>query len=192
MCRLSPRIAKQNRPTTRSIWRSLNILLTHPVSSANITPLTDSECGVPHAVNSYGGPCALRRGSVQNGDSACLTGSRAAAHTSRSVDSRRRLVLNRLPQSSRFGHCYIPSERLRRVGVHKRMHKRKWHTGALYHDETECSLAHSSGVLPVVSKTLCDTCNGRNTTITASLADTSALHRYARIDQLRLEAKPQN
>ncbi|KQR84543.1 hypothetical protein ASG35_28875 [Burkholderia sp. Leaf177] len=46
-------------PDEPMIWRSLNILLTGPVSSANITPLTDSQCGVPHASNSEGVECTL-------------------------------------------------------------------------------------------------------------------------------------
>jgi hypothetical protein len=94
-------------------WQSLNLRLSTPVSSANITPFTDRHRGLSHASDASDDCRALRRRNsptlgISGRQGFCRTLS-AAPHTRRSVDSRRRLVLNRLLRCSRFGHCYIPS-----------------------------------------------------------------------------------
>jgi len=94
-------------------WQSLNLRLSTPVSSANITPFTDRHCGLSHASDASGDCRALRCGNHPPpgipGRQGFYRASSAAPHTRRPVDSRRRLVLNRLLRCSRFGHCYIPS-----------------------------------------------------------------------------------
>jgi len=43
-------------------WQSLNLRLSTPVSSANITPFTDRHCGLSHASDASGDCRALRCG----------------------------------------------------------------------------------------------------------------------------------
>jgi hypothetical protein len=94
-------------------WQSLNLRLSTPVSSANITPFTDSTAGCRTHATSRAYFHALRRGNPATLGSRCRQAFRQALsappHMRRPVDSRRKLVLNRLLRCSRFGHCYIPS-----------------------------------------------------------------------------------